>query len=83
MKTGRRLPWVNPYLLMAAQIAAGLDGIENEIDPGEAICGKNIWNLSVNERREMGLTLLPRTLWKRWKHLSKMRWSKTDWAPLR
>ncbi|WP_320042959.1 type III glutamate--ammonia ligase [uncultured Desulfobacter sp.] len=53
---------VNPYLLLAAQIAAGLDGIENEIDPGEAICGKNIWNLSVDQRREMGLTLLPQNL---------------------
>ena len=53
---------VNPYLYLAVHIAAGLDGIENEIDPGEAIMGKNIWNLSVKERREMGLTMLPQNL---------------------
>ena len=53
---------VNPYLYLAVHIAAGLDGIENEIDPGEAIIGKNIWNLSIDERREMGMTLLPQNL---------------------
>jgi glutamine synthetase len=29
-------PAANPYLYMASQVAAGLDGIENEIDPGPA-----------------------------------------------
>jgi len=53
---------VNPYLLMAVQIAAGLDGIENEIDPGDAIIGKNIWNLSIDERKEQGMILLPQNL---------------------
>lgn len=53
---------VNPYLLLAVQISAGMDGIENEIDPGEAIIGKNIWNLSINERKELGMILLPQNL---------------------
>ncbi len=29
-------PAANPYLYMASQVAAGLDGIERELDPGEA-----------------------------------------------
>ncbi len=29
----------NPYLVMAANLAAGLDGIENKIDPGEPAVG--------------------------------------------
>ena len=53
---------VNPYLYLAVHIAAGLDGIENEIDPGDAIIGKNIWNLSIDERRELGMILLPQNL---------------------
>lgn len=50
---------VNPYLMMASQIAAGLDGIKNRIDPGEAIIGENVWNLSFEERRKRGMILLP------------------------
>ncbi len=53
---------VNPYLLLAVQIAAGLDGIENEIDPGEAVMGRNIWDLSIEQRRELGMILLPQNL---------------------
>ncbi|GBC59182.1 glutamine synthetase [Desulfonema ishimotonii] len=53
---------VNPYLLLAAQIAAGLDGIENEIDPGDAIVGKNVWDMSIDKRRELGMIMLPQNL---------------------
>jgi glutamine synthetase len=53
---------VNPYLLMAAHMAAGLDGIKNQIDPGEAIIGENVWNLSFEERRQRGMILLPQNL---------------------
>ncbi len=53
---------VNPYLLLAVNIAAGLDGIENEIDPGDAILGKNIWNLSIDERKALGMQMLPQNL---------------------
>ena len=53
---------VNPYLLLAVHIAAGLDGIVNEIDPGDAIIGKNIWELSIEERKELGMCLLPQNL---------------------
>jgi glutamine synthetase len=53
---------VNPYLMMAAHMAAGLDGIKNRIDPGEAIIGENVWNLSYDERRKRGMILLPQNL---------------------
>ncbi len=53
---------VNPYLLLAAQMAAGLDGIQNKIDPGDAIIGENVWNLSHHQRRERGMILLPQNL---------------------
>ena len=53
---------VNPFLLLAVHIAAGLDGIKNKIDPGEAIVGENVWNLSYDERRDRGMILLPQNL---------------------
>ena len=53
---------VNPYLLGAVHIAAGLDGIKNKIDPGEAIVGENVWNLPHDERRRRGMILLPQNL---------------------
>ncbi|MCJ8499720.1 type III glutamate--ammonia ligase [Desulfatitalea alkaliphila] len=53
---------VNPYLLLAAHMAAGLDGIRNRIDPGDAIIGENVWNLSHRQRRERGMILLPQNL---------------------
>jgi glutamine synthetase len=53
---------VNPYLFMAAHMAAGLDGIKNRIDPGDPIIGENVWNLSYDQRRERGMLLLPQNL---------------------
>ena len=53
---------VNPYLLLSVNIAAGLDGIANEIDPGEAVKGENIWNLSIEKRKALGMTMLPQNL---------------------
>ena len=38
----------NPYLAMAATLAAGLDGIENQIDPG-ARNDDNLYEMSVDE----------------------------------
>ncbi len=53
---------VNPYLYLAVHIAAGLDGIKNQIDPGEAIVGKNVWDMSIDERKELGMIQLPQNL---------------------
>ncbi len=41
-------PTCNGYLAFAAQLMAGLDGIENRIDPGEPL-DKNIYGLSPEE----------------------------------
>ncbi|HEX7733236.1 MAG TPA: glutamine synthetase family protein [Ktedonobacteraceae bacterium] len=51
----------NPYLAMGALIAAGLDGIQNQIDPGEP---QDIdpGNYSDAERAQRGIRRLPTTL---------------------
>ena len=51
----------NPYLVFAVMLAAGLDGIENELplpDPVE----ENVFELSATERRSRGIERLPTTL---------------------
>ncbi len=54
-------PSSNPYLAFAAMIAAGLDGIERKIDPGDSVTF-NIYHLSPEERREKGIRSLPGSL---------------------
>jgi glutamine synthetase len=41
-------PAANPYLAFAAMLMAGIDGIQNRIDPGEAI-DKNLYDLPPEE----------------------------------
>ena len=41
-------PSANPYLCFAALLMAGLDGITNKIDPGEAM-DKNLYDLPAEE----------------------------------
>lgn len=53
---------VNPYLLAAVHMAAGLDGIMNEIDPGEPCIGTNVYEMPFDERRRRGMTGLPQNL---------------------
>lgn len=55
-------PTCNPYLAFAAMLEAGMDGIKNKIDPGEAV-EINIYELSDEEREEKGIELLPSSLW--------------------
>jgi glutamine synthetase len=45
-------PSCNPYLAFAAMLMAGLDGIENKIDPGQPL-DKNTYELSDREQRRM------------------------------
>ena len=45
---------VNPYLALAAFVAAGLDGVERELDPGEPIIGRNMYETPLEEVRSRG-----------------------------
>src|SRR5215813_702337 len=45
-------PSCNPYLAFAAQMMAGLDGIENKIDPGDPL-DKDIYGLSPEELKDV------------------------------
>ncbi len=51
----------NPYLAMAAQLAAGLDGIDKATDPGEPNVD-NLYLLSAQEVRARGIRTMPPTL---------------------
>ncbi len=54
-------PACNPYLALAVQLAAGLDGIENQIDPGPPI-DTNVWKLTPEERERYQISTLPENL---------------------
>jgi glutamine synthetase len=54
-------PSCNPYLALAVQLAAGLDGVRNEIDPGPPV-DTNVWQLSEDERRKYQMDSLPANL---------------------
>ncbi|HEY7347533.1 MAG TPA: glutamine synthetase family protein [Ktedonobacterales bacterium] len=51
----------NPYLAMGGLIAAGLDGIRRNLDPGEPV-DVDPGNLSDEERERRGIKRLPETL---------------------
>jgi glutamine synthetase len=52
----------NPYLAAAAVLAAGLDGIERGLDPGEPTTELNLHELTEERREELGVELLPANL---------------------
>src|SRR5439155_737245 len=45
-------PSCNPYLAFAAMLMAGLDGIENRVDPGDPL-DKDIYGLSPEELKDV------------------------------
>jgi glutamine synthetase len=51
----------NPYLAATAVLAAGLDGIERKLDPGESNT-ENLYTVPIDELRSRGLEALPATL---------------------
>ncbi|MYM23471.1 type III glutamate--ammonia ligase [Duganella sp. FT135W] len=51
----------NPYLALAGVIAAGLDGIDRQLDPGEPV-NQDVYEMSAAQRAELGLKLLPQNL---------------------
>jgi len=54
-------PSCNPYLAIAAILAAGLDGIENKIQPPPST-DKNIFGMTQEQRLEEGIASLPGSL---------------------
>ncbi|NMA01021.1 MAG: type I glutamate--ammonia ligase [Clostridia bacterium] len=54
-------PSCNPYLALAAILAAGLDGIENKIQPSPPT-NKNIFRMTKEEREKEGIASLPANL---------------------
>ncbi|HEX5831979.1 MAG TPA: type I glutamate--ammonia ligase [Gemmatimonadaceae bacterium] len=54
-------PSANPYLALAVQLAAGLDGVETEADWREPV-NENIWEMSHRERRRLRIDDLPHNL---------------------
>ena len=54
-------PSANPYLALAVCLAAGLEGIQNEIMPPKSVdC--NIYEMSEEERKGSGIEMLPGSL---------------------
>ncbi|MSR59193.1 MAG: type III glutamate--ammonia ligase [Planctomycetaceae bacterium] len=51
----------NPYLALAAYLAAGLDGVERKLSPGPPNLG-NLYELSLEEIAKRGIRLLPQSL---------------------
>lgn len=53
---------VNLYLALAGLVAAGIDGIERQLDPGEPMTGRNMYELPLQEMRRLGIRWIPQTL---------------------
>ncbi len=54
-------PSCNPYLLLAATLIAGLDGVRRRLEPPPPI-PRDMYHLTREERQELGVEELPRTL---------------------
>lgn len=54
-------PACNPYLAFSVMLAAGLDGIKNQLEPPEPI-EENVFNMSEGQRSARGIATLPGSL---------------------
>lgn len=54
-------PSANPYLALACLLAAGLDGIKNNLTPPDSV-ERNIFKMDTDERMEDGIDSLPGSL---------------------
>lgn len=54
-------PAANPYLALAALLAAGLDGVRHETNPGEPL-NKDLDRISARERQRLKVADIPRDL---------------------
>jgi glutamine synthetase len=53
---------VNLYLALSGLIAAGIDGIERKLDPGEPMIGRNMYELPLSEIKRLGIQWIPQSL---------------------
>ena len=63
-------PAGNPYLQFAVMLAAGLDGIIKGLDPPDPV-EQNIFSMSEEERKAMGIKSLPESLGEALHHFSR------------
>jgi len=63
-------PACNPYLALAVMLAAGLDGIERALDPGEPV-NENIFTMSERRKRRLKIRQLPASLADALDHLER------------
>ena len=55
-------PSTNPYLAFTVMLAAALDGIDNDISCPAPLNNVNVYHLSIDERKAMGVKELPGSL---------------------
>jgi glutamine synthetase len=55
-------PSTNPYMAFSAILMAGIDGIKHKIDPGPPVVNENIYHMTAEKRKELGIRELPRSL---------------------
>ena len=51
----------NPYLVLAAYVTAGLDGVKRKLEPGKANLG-NLYDLGLEEIQRRGIKIFPQSL---------------------
>ena len=51
-------PAANPYLVLAACLEAGLDGIRNQITPPDAVT-ENVFEMRLSQKAKLGIESLP------------------------
>lgn len=56
-------PSTNPYLAFNAMLAAGLDGIDRALACPQPLNSLNVYELSAEERHELGIDMLPGSLY--------------------
>jgi glutamine synthetase len=55
-------PSSNPYLAFTAMLAAALDGVDNKIECPKPLNHVNVYSLTVEERKSLGVAELPGSL---------------------
>ena len=63
-------PAANPYLALAVCLAAGLDGIENQIQPPESV-KENVFELGSSQKEKLGIESLPADLFEAIQEMEK------------